>query len=138
MRKGLGVERVTADNFVTGIFGVLAKRGYTKVSIRTDMLDEAMAKAFTRLAERAKASDLDLRFRVNRDLYGTSPVIRTAISRAAQRDLISLDNPEYQDIRFTANARSLDLDHLPGGSAMYKELADVFIASYEARTPTPA
>lgn len=125
------MARMTADNLVTGIFGVLAKRGYAKVSIRTDQLDSAMERAFEELVELAPRLDLDLRFRVNRDLHGDATVIRSAIARAAQRDFISLDNPEYQDIRFTGNARRIDLSLLPGGADLYRHLADVFIANYQ-------
>jgi hypothetical protein len=124
---------MTADDLVTGIIAVLAERGYTTISMRTVQLDTAMQKAFERLQAEAPGLHLDLRFRVNRGLHGDAPEIRSAIGRAAQRDLVSLDNPEYQDIRFTGHARRTKLDDLPGGAELYRVLANVFVENYEAR-----
>jgi hypothetical protein len=126
---------MTVDQMVSGIFGVLARRGYSTLSIRTSQVDFAMEQAFERLVLLAPQKDLDLRFCVRRDLYGDSAAIRSAITGAAQSGLVSFDGPEYQNVRLTPVASRMDLESLPGGAKLYEDLTDVFVASYENRTP---
>jgi hypothetical protein len=88
---------------------------------------------YDKLAERAEDEDVRLRFRINpHPIHRDSLTIQGALSRAAQRDLISFDNPEYQDIRIKLDADEAGqiLESLPGGADLYRRLADDFVNQY--------
>ena len=128
--------RFTATDMVNGLIRALADRGYSSFLVRTDRIDAAFDAAFRRAREVAPQYDLDVRFRVARDDFGESEVLRTALNAAAQRDVVSFDNPEYQDMRIdrakvTATIR---LERLPGGASLYEQLAESFLEAYEQQT----
>lgn len=126
--------RMTIDDLFSGLFASLAQRGFLTFSIRTDQVDTAMEKVFRDLQEQASAHEVDLRFHLVRDpLHGESDDVREALTALAQRDLISIDNPEYQDIRLKQSVltQTIDPDSIPGGSALFDRLASIFIDSYE-------
>jgi hypothetical protein len=127
-------ERFTAADLVNGLVRVLCDRGYTSFYVRTDRLDAAFEAAYTRLREIEDKFNVRVPFRVARDDFGESPVLRNALNGAAQRDVISFDNPEFQDMRL--NRRKIEatvvLDRLPGNPDLYSELADRFLQEYEA------
>lgn len=126
-------SRVTADDFFAGLFAALANRGLTTFSIRVDQFDPIVKDVYDHLAKRAEAKDIRLRFRIKpHPVHNDSLTIQNALARAAQRDLISFDNPEYQDIQIKLagdEARRI-LDGLPGGATLYNELADEFVCAY--------
>ncbi len=126
-------SRMTADDFFAGLFAALADRGLTTFSIRIDQFDPVVNRVFDPLTELAKAEDIQVRFRIKpHPVHHDSLTIQNALARAAQRDLISFDNPEYQDIRIklgSDEARRI-LDGVPGGSALYEQLADEFVDAY--------
>jgi hypothetical protein len=49
-------------------------------------------------------------------------------------DLISLDNPEYQDIRFKIGPQDADcyFNMLPVRREIFQQLADVFLDDYDS------
>src|SRR4051794_28362718 len=95
------MAKVTADDFFAGLFAALIEKGQKTLSIRVDRFDPAIASVFGSLQEQAgKHGDLTIRFRVRpHPVHGDSMTVRNALAAAAQRDIISFDNPEYQDIR---------------------------------------
>ncbi len=126
-------SRMTADDFFAGLFAALANRGLTMFSIRIDQFDSVVKGVFDHLADRAEAKDVQLRFRIKpHPVHHDSLTIQSALARAAQRDLISFDNPEYQDIRIklAADEARRILEGLPGGAALYTELAEDFVGAY--------
>jgi hypothetical protein len=124
--------RFTATDMVTGLIRVLADRGYSSFVVKGDRLDTAFDAAFRRLLEIAEKFDVDVRFQIARDDFGESQILRTALNGAAQRDLVSFDNPEYQDMRLDrSKAAAVRLERLPGGPELYEELAKVFIDEYD-------
>jgi hypothetical protein len=128
------VAILTADDFLTGLFASLALQGRTRISIRSDDFDRAVSVAYTRLKERASQEGINVRFRVKPDpIHGDSATVRDSIARAAQRRLISLNNPEYQDITLELAKRQpeLLLNNIPGGRHLFDELAGVFLRSFE-------
>lgn len=127
------VSRFTATDMINGVIRVLVERGYSSFLVRTDRLDAAFEQAYLRLLEMAPQYDLDVRFRIARDDFGESQVLRTALNGAGQRDVVSFDNPEYQDMRAdrTKVASTVRLERLPASPGLYEELANVFIAAYE-------
>jgi hypothetical protein len=125
--------RMTADDFFAGLFAALAQRGLTTFSIRVDQFDPVVKRVFDRLQARATDEDVALRFRIKpHPIHHDSLTIQNALARAAQRDLISFDNPEYQDIRIklAADEARRILDGLPGGTALYEDLAEEFVGVY--------
>lgn len=127
-------ERLTADDFFTGLFAALALKGRSMLTLRSTSFDEAVDSVYRDLRDRAEDVGVDVRFRIFlHPLYGDSTTIRDSITRAAQRDLISLANPEYQDIHLKLNQESAELflASLPVGPELYLGLADRFLASYQ-------
>lgn len=124
---------MTADDFFAGLFAALARRGLTTFSIRVDQFDPVVKQVFDRLALRATDEHVHLRFRIKpHPVHNDSLTIQNALARAAQRDLISFDNPEYQDIqiKLAADEARRILEGLPGREALYEELADEFVEAY--------
>lgn len=131
-----GSSGMTLDDFMTGLIAGLAKRGIRVVSIRGNHFDAAVENVFLCLnTQFARDYNIPLRFWIARNrIYGDSPDIREGIAKAVQRDLVSLDNPEYQDMRLKIGADDADLylETLPGDSSLYEKLAEVFLEFYPA------
>lgn len=126
-------QRMTADDFFTGLLSALALKGYRTLTLRSERFDRAIAHIVESLMKQAETKDIDVRFRVRlHPVHGDSSTIRDSITQAAQRDLISLDNPEYQDVRLKISAEdaSVFLSSLPGGEVLFGSLADEFLQTY--------
>lgn len=126
-------QRFEASDLVNGVVRVLADRGYASFYVRTDRLDAAFDAAYQTLLNQAPRYGLNVRFRIARDEFGESSVIRAALNGAAQRDVISFDNPEYQDMRLDRRklAATVLIERLPGDKQLYDLLADSFLQEYE-------
>ena len=63
-------------------------------------------------------------------IHQDSTQVQQALYEAAQRDLISLDNPEFQKVRLKIAPGEAQqyLDGLPGEPAMYRRLAERLMA----------
>ena len=63
-------------------------------------------------------------------------MVRMAITQAVQRDLISLDNPVYLDMRLKISPFYAEeyISDLPGSPDLYREMTQKFIDEFEART----
>lgn len=128
-------QDVSLDDFMTGLIAGLAKIGVHVVSIRDNLFYEAVVGAFAGFQEAAEAEGVRLRFRLKLNkIYGDSPDIRDALTRAVQRDLVSLDNPEYLDMRLKVSDADADLylDRLAGASTLYVDAARRFRETYPA------
>ena len=126
-------QRLTSDDFFTGLFSALALKGCRTLTIRSQRFDRAIAGIVDALMTRAPAQGIDVRFRVRlHPVHGDSETIRDSITLAAQRDLISLDNPEYQDVRLKVTPEDANafLAQLPGGVELFGQIADEFLHSY--------
>jgi len=126
-------DRMTADDFFAGLFAALAIRGLRSFSIRVDQFDPVVKDVYDELAERAESESIQLRFRIKpHRIHHDSLTIQNALARAAQRDVISFDNPKYQDIRIKLAADEAEgiLSSLPGGSELYEWLAERFVSGY--------
>lgn len=135
--------RLSFDNFFIGLLAGLVYRGRRAVSIRGDEFDRTIARVVEELARR-HGDEVELRFRLHPHyVHGYSSTVRDAIAAATQADLISLDNPEYQDMRFKIDRDDAEdiLGDLPLSREIYLELADEFLRAYGhagSRTVTPA
>ncbi len=126
---------LTARSFFTGFFSALALRGYSTVSIRNDRFDQALGSVFKKLMELEDPLGLDVMFRIRPHLvHGDSVTVRNEITSAAQRDIISLDNPEYQVIRLKIGQEEAEsyLSDIPGGRKLFVLLADEFLSEIQA------
>lgn len=125
--------RVSADDFFTGLLAAIAYRGRRRLSIRGERFDAIVASTVEQLRARG-GGEFDLRFRVRPHyIHGESTTVRDAIAAATQADLISLDNPEYQDIRLKiapATAEEILAD-MPVDKQVFLELADSFLSAYD-------
>lgn len=114
--------RVTVDDFFTALIAELAASRVTVVSLRANF-DQALEEAFNELLEAGVTHDLDVRFRIRtHPVHGDSPTVRDALAAAVQRDLISLDNPEYQDMRLKVTQD--DAEDLLGRTTIPRDLAE--------------
>jgi hypothetical protein len=131
---GSTTTEMRADGFVAALLAGLALRDVEALSIRGTEFDSAAKRVFDILRyKHAPTYSIDLRFRVYLDkIYGDSPVIREALSQAAQSDLIALDDPEYQNLRIKLNCKEAELlaAQLPGGVVLAEALADEFLSDY--------
>lgn len=120
---------VLSQDFFAGIFAALAVRGVTTFPL-DDNFHRAMEAAFNRLRERS--SEFDVRFRIRRHpIHGDSEVVREGIASAAAGMMLVLEGPSFNVARLTMGddfVASL-LAMLPGGRALYEELASVFVDS---------
>lgn len=124
---------VTIDDFMTGLIAGLAKLGVTVVSIRDNLFYKAVVDAFNQFESEASGAGVRPRFWLSLNkIYGDSPDIRDALTRAVQRDLVSLDNPEYLDMRLKISSKDADLyfERLAGGADLYIDAAAKFRAAY--------
>lgn len=123
---------LSLNQLLTGLFSVLAHRGVSTLSIRTDRVDRVLVSVYEELASRASEERLELTFKIRRGLHGTSSQLRNALKLAALRDRVSIDNPEYQDVRLSRDKLPYKhIERLPGSEDLYEHLADVFLSAYE-------
>lgn len=130
VQDGSVSQVMTVDNFLTGLVSVCALEGIKALTLRGQDFFEAMEAAYAVIDEAATAEGIEVRFAVFLDpIYGDSPVIREAISMAVTRKLVSLDNPEYQEMRikFGQEEARLLLASLPGSIELYKQAAGAFL-----------
>lgn len=123
---------ISIDDFMTGFLAVLAGRGFKSVSIRSTFY-EAIQKAYQEFDQVAAGAGCEVDFVVkNHPVHGDSPAVRRAITHAVQRDLISLDNPVYMDMRLKIDPSYADhyLDSLPGDRSWYEAMTDTFLRTY--------
>ena len=124
---------VTLDDFMTGLIAGLALEGIKAVSIRDTQFYAAVEAAFQKFESISETLGLRLKFWITRNpVYGDSADVREGITRAVQRDLISLDNPTYLNMRLRVGQddSSTYLDNLPGGAEAYRQVARVFLDQY--------
>lgn len=124
---------MTLDDFFTGFVAGLAARGVRVVSIRGEQFHKAMEDVFRTTEREAETSGLKLRFAISRnEIHGDSPDVREALAKGVQRDIVSLDNPEYQNMRLKISKAYADqyFRRLPGSEDMYLRMADTFLAEY--------
>lgn len=122
-------ERITADDFFTGLMAALAVRNKNRFSLRGQVFYQAIETAYKRLRVLAPTYEAKVPFRIILDpIHRDSAQIRETLTRAAQRNLVSLDNPEFQDVRLKISAEEAQtvLAHLPGSPDLYSELAQEF------------
>lgn len=127
------MKRLTADDFFSGLFVALALRDIRTISLRDEQFDQTLERIFNQLQGAPESRDLDVRFRIRvHPIHGDSGTVRHAIADAAQRGVISLDNPEYQDIRIRLDrdAAKHILADLPGGIDLFSSLASSFVDAY--------
>ena len=126
--------RLSFDMFFTGLLAGIASRGRRAISIRTETFDQLVAHVADDLRHRYPEDELDLRFFVlPHYLHGYSETVRDGIAAATQADLISLDNPEFQDLRFKIDAYEAQdiLQRLPLAPEVFLSLADEFLKNYD-------
>lgn len=126
---------LTLDDFFTGLIAGLASLGVRVISIRGELFHEAIENVFRELQNEAVNERLRLKFTIARNpIHGDSPDVREALVKAVQRDIVSLDNPTYQDMRLKIGRNEAEdyLARVPGSPALYLHLAEAFLDRYPA------
>jgi len=123
------------SDLLTGLLAGLALNNITALSIRDNLFDRALARLVDEdVRPQADRLGLALKFRVRpHEIHGDSTAIQRALYEAAQRDLISLDNPEYQDIRLKISPSEAQayFEGLPGSPEFYKHLSSKLLEYYQ-------
>lgn len=123
-------EVMSVDNLFTGIVSVCALRGIRTLTLRGNDFFDAMEAAYTAVLPEAERRGVDLDFAIFLDpVYGDSPLVQEAVHMGVTRRLVSLDNPEYQEMRikFGHAEAELLLRRLPGGRQLYEGAASAFL-----------
>jgi hypothetical protein len=126
---------ITVDDFMSGVIAACKLKGFATISMREDRFYQGIKASYDELVKKADDEDLDVRFVVHLDpLHQDSPVIGQAVTTAVQRKLVGLDNPEFVKMRIKMDERSAEelLERLPGGPALHRSLAEIFIAAETA------
>jgi hypothetical protein len=123
------------SDLLTGLIAGLALRRISALSIRNNQFDRALARLVDDdLQKEASKRGFQVKFRIRpHEIHGDSTVVQRALYEAAQRDLISLDNPEFQDIRLkiTAPEAASYFEGLPGSPEMYEALSSKLLQYYQ-------
>lgn len=128
-------QRLTLNDFFTGLLAGLAHEHVEAVSIEGPSFYKAIVDVFKQLEAEADARHLNLRFWLTTDeTHQDSPDVRDGITSAVQRRLISLDNPTYTRMRLKINADESNdyLNDVPGGKDLFVALAAAFKDEYRA------
>jgi hypothetical protein len=128
--------KVTIDDFFTGFLSALsASKHLATIEKRGYIFDQALSEAFKLFLAEASLKSVFVCFRIKaHPVHGDSMQVEDGLANAARRDLISLDNPKYQRIRFKFSEEEGEklLSDLPGGSEIYKKVAAEFLRVYDA------
>jgi hypothetical protein len=94
------VQDVSIDDFTTGWIAGLARLGVSSVRLEHDRFYRAIVAAFDRFVELCQERGLRPRFVIQlTEYYWDAPDFRNALQRATARGLLSLDNPDFINIR---------------------------------------
>lgn len=128
------LEPLYLSDLLTGLLAGLARLKVPKISIRRNQFDQALARLVDHdLQAEAAKHGLALKFRVRpHEIHGDSLAVHRALYEAAQRDLISLDNPEFQDISLKIEPSDAPsyFEGLPGTPDMYEALSSKLLEYY--------
>lgn len=126
-------EILDENDFFTGLFAMLAIRGLRGLSVRRRDFAPVVKQLYDRLESEADGRDLHLPFLILPDeIHSDSQTIEDGLAQAANMDVISRDNPRFENITITVapeDAADL-LDDLPGGRELYDALAEDFLKLY--------
>jgi hypothetical protein len=118
------------SDVMTGLVAALSLKGIRVLPKKDHLLDKAFERLYTDIEEESASNNLDVRFLIQTNpQHGDSEDVQEELHAAAKRDLISLDNPEYQMVRFKVNPAEAPgyLRNLPGSPQMYERLAARFL-----------
>lgn len=133
--------RISANDFFLGLFSTLKLHGQSAFSIRADRFDATIKELYDRTHELPGGDRVDLGFRIRpHEIYGDSRTVRRALTAAAQRRVISFDNPEYLDIRIQLDEVDAErkLQRLNAPAGFFDSLADEFVRVYRELREQPA
>jgi hypothetical protein len=128
--------KINANEFFLGLFAALKLHGQEAFSIRADRFDATIKEIFDKTPELPGGDRVSLTFRVRpHEIYGDSRTVRRALTAAAQRRVISFDNPEYLDIRIQLDEFDAErkLKRLGAPDGYFDGLADAFLRAYRKR-----
>jgi len=109
---------VTSDDFVAGVFAMLALRGQKQFQMSDTELDSRFEKAFEDLMAHETELSVTPNFTFFVDeLHGDSVSLRDAVLSARDRDIVELKNPTFKRINILLDEprarRYLDRNPLP-------------------------
>jgi hypothetical protein len=140
MSASATLTRITANEFFLGLFSALRLHGQDSFSIRADRFDATIKEIYDKAGSLPGGDRISLGFRIRpHEIYGDSRTVRRALTAAAQRRVISFDNPEYLDIRIQLDEADAErkLQRLSAPDGFFDSLADEFLRAYRQRREPP-
>jgi hypothetical protein len=123
---------MSAVDMVSGILRALAGRGYKSIDVRENIFLLACERAYHLLSECEESYDLDVRFSVVTDGWGDSGVLQSALDTVVATGLVSYAGVHYQELELGCIEGLVMLEKLPGGPALYEELANRVLETYQS------
>jgi hypothetical protein len=129
--------KITVADFFNGFFSALAlKSEAAKRAFECgEHFNESLQAAYERFVNAAERQGLQPSFLIYLNaLHGDSSVIEEGLGGGIRRDLISLDNPNFQKFRIIVSddeARE-NLERAPGGPEIYHSLAEDFLTHFNS------
>lgn len=129
--------KITVADFFNGFFSALALRseGAKRAFECGEHFNESLQAAYEKFVSAAEEKGLYPSFLIYLDaLHGDSGVIEEGLGGGIRRDLISLDNPNFQKFRIIVSddeARE-NLAGAPGGPELYHRLVENFLTHFNS------
>lgn len=120
---------LTADQFVAGIFAVLALKNRKHFVLRDSELDERFEHAFDELVAQEDEFGITANFTFYTDpLHGDSVSLRETLLAAREKELISLNNPTFHtfDIKLDDDRARRYLEKVPLPEPFLNQMVDKY------------
>lgn len=127
-------QRMSLDDFMTGLLASLAVHGVRAVSMRGTAFPSAVVSAFDTLDRMPSQDRPELAFWLTcHPVYQDSADVREAVIRAMHRGLVSLDHPgDMMRILVSEPESHLYLEKLPGDAEVHQMVLDSFLERFGA------
>lgn len=127
--------KITIADFFTGFFSALRLRFERENPTFEcgEHFNESLQAAFEKFVDTAAQNDLQPNFLIYLDpLHGDSSVIEEGLVGGIRRDLVSLDNPNFEKVRLVVTPAEAqeNLESAPGGPPLYQKLVEDFLHQF--------
>jgi hypothetical protein len=126
---------ISIDDFTTGWIAGLASLGVSAVRLEPGRFYRAIVSAYDEFVGLCEERNLRPRFVIQQtEHYEDSPDFRSALERATARDLVSLDSPDFINMRLQYSCEDAHFlfRYLIGGEELYIPVARAFRRAYAA------
>ena len=127
-------QRLTMDDFITGLFSALSQEGVRTLSLGVNRIDSILGTLFPEIRKEVENRGLKVAFRIRpHPIHGDSMTLREAILSALQRGIVTIDapsSPPIMRIHIDPESAHFFFEFLPGSPDMYQGFAKQFMELY--------